>query len=123
MGKHLSLVVVSGEADNALTEQLERVWKDRDVRFAKNLPLPRLAAVLEDTSFVGHDSGISHLAAAAGANCTLLFGPTDPQVWAPKNENVHVLRAQSGKVYDLQIAPVEAAVAAALSRSFNKKRS
>jgi heptosyltransferase III len=26
--------------------------------------------------FLGHDSGISHLAAACGARCVLLFGPT-----------------------------------------------
>jgi heptosyltransferase III len=109
-----SLLVVSGEADVAQTAQLEHDCKDRDVRFAKNLALPQLAAVLEHTIFVGHDSGISHLAAAAGANCILLFGPTDPNVWAPRNENVRVLRAQSGRVDDLRIETVEAAVVAAL---------
>src|SRR5262249_6499397 len=111
-----SLIIVSGEADEAHIAQLEHVWKDRDVRFAKNLPLPHLAAVLEHTIFVGHDSGISHLAAAGGPSYLLPFGPTDPDVWAPKNENVQVLQAQSGRVHDLQTASVEAAVAAALSR-------
>src|SRR5262249_40883116 len=82
-GKCSSLMVISGEADKALTEQLEREWKNRDVRFARNLPLPHLAALLERSIFIGHDSGISHLAAAAGGNCTLLFGPTNPDVWAP----------------------------------------
>jgi heptosyltransferase III len=108
------LVVISGEADNAQTEQLEREWKNRDVRFTRNLPLPRLAAVLERSIFIGHDSGISHLAAAAGANCILLFGPTDPDVWAPKNENVQVLRSPSGRLDDLEIETVEATLAAHL---------
>ena len=102
------LLVISGEADKAQTEQLEREWKNRDVRFARNLPLPHLAAVVEHSVFIGHDSGIAHLAAAAGANCILLFGPTDPNVWAPKNKNVRVLRAQSGKLSDLGIETVEA---------------
>jgi heptosyltransferase-2 len=109
-----SLVVISGEADKAQTEQLEREWKDRDVRFAKNLSLPQLAAVLERSIFMGHDSGISHLAAAAGANCILLFGPTYPDVWAPKNRNVRVLSAESGQLSDLEITQVEAAATAAL---------
>jgi len=109
-----SLIVISGEADKAQTAQLERIWKDRNIGLAKNLPLPHLAAVLEHSIFVGHDSGISHLAAAAGANCILLFGPTDPNVWAPRNENVQILRAPSGRLNDLGIAPVKAAVAAAL---------
>src|SRR5438034_4987238 len=115
IGKQLSLVVVSGEADKAQTAQLECDWKDRGVRFAKNLPLPHLAAVLEHTTFVGHDSGISHLAAAAGANCILLFGPTDPNVWAPRNKNVRVLSAPGGKLSNLEIARVGAAVASALN--------
>jgi heptosyltransferase-2 len=108
------LLVISGEADETQTDRLEREWKNRDVRFARTLPLPRLAAVLERSIFIGHDSGISHLAAAAGANCILLFGPTDPDVWAPKNENARVLRAPSGKLDDLQIETVEAALAAVL---------
>src|SRR6266704_465623 len=106
------LVVISGEAEEDQTDQLEREWKNRDVRFARNLPLPRLAAVLERSIFIGHDSGISHLAAAAGANCILLFGPTDPDVWAPRNDNVRILSAQSGKLRDLEIEPVKIAVEA-----------
>ena len=108
------LLVISGEADQAQTDQLEREWKNRGVRFARNLPLPRLGAVLEHAMFVGHDSGISHLAAAAGANCILLFGPTDPDVWAPANDNVQILRAPNARLNDLGIEQVEAAFAAAL---------
>jgi len=78
------------------------------------LPLPHVAAVVERSVFIGHDSGISHLAAAAGANCILLFGPTNPDVWAPKNNNVRVLKAPNGKLDDLRIDVVEAALAAAL---------
>ena len=113
-GNCFSLIVVSGEADEAQTEQLERDWKNRGVRFVRNLPLPHLAAVLERSIFIGHDSGISHLAAAAGANCIVLFGPTDPNVWAPENNNVRILRAPSGRLSDLKIGDVEAAVAEAL---------
>ena len=113
-GNCFFLIVVSGEADEAQTEQLEREWKNRGVRFVKSLPLPRLAAVLERSIFIGHDSGISHLAAAAGANCILLFGPTDPNVWAPQNNNVRILRPPTGRLSDLKIEDVEAAVADAL---------
>ena len=114
--KNRPLIIASGEADKAQIAQLEHAWKDRDIRFAKDLTLPHLAAVLEHTIFVGHDSGISHLAAAAGAKCILLFGPTDPNVWAPRNENVQIVVAPSGRFDDLEIAPVEAALAAGLPR-------
>jgi len=114
-GKCPALVVISGEADKTQAEQLEREWKNRDTRFAENLPLPHLAAVLERSIFIGHDSGISHVAAATGAICILLFGPTDPNVWAPSNKNVRLLRAPSGKLSDLAIETVAAALVGALS--------
>jgi heptosyltransferase-3 len=33
--------------------------------------------------FIGNDSGVSHLAAAAGSRGLVIFGPTDPQRWRP----------------------------------------
>ncbi len=44
--------------------------------------------------FVGNDSGVSHLAAAVGCPLLVLFGPTDPAVWAPRGPHVHVLAAE-----------------------------
>ena len=41
--------------------------------------------------YIGNDSGISHLAAAVGTPTIVLFGPTDPAVWAPRGPNVRVL--------------------------------
>lgn len=41
---------------------------------------------------VGNDSGITHLAAAAGAPVVALFGPTDPALWAPRGERVVVVK-------------------------------
>jgi ADP-heptose:LPS heptosyltransferase len=43
--------------------------------------------------FVGNDSGIAHLAAAVGVPVVVLFGPTDPSVWAPRGEVVRVVRS------------------------------
>jgi len=111
VGKCSSVVVISGEADNAQVGQLEVEWRGQTVRFAKNLPLPHVAAVVERSVFIGHDSGVSHLAAAAGANCILLFGPTNPEVWAPRNNNAQVLTAPNDRMSDLKIEQVKAALA------------
>jgi ADP-heptose:LPS heptosyltransferase len=51
--------------------------------------LARLAGV-----YVGNDSGVSHLAAAAGAPSVVLFGPTDPARWCPQGR-VQVIRRES----------------------------
>jgi heptosyltransferase-3 len=61
------------------------------------LPLPELADRLRHCDFfLGHDSGISHLAATCGLPCLLLFGPTDPALWAPPQKAVQVLQAADG---------------------------
>jgi heptosyltransferase-2 len=109
LGEHLfatdrTVLVLAGEADEERLRLLETAWEDKPARFAKNFALPHLAALLEDSVFLGHDSGISHLAAAVGARSILLFGPTDPAVWAPANENVTVLRAPEG---DLRLLTVD----------------
>jgi len=114
LGEHLfstnhTVLVVAGEAEEGRLRLLEAAWKGKPVRIAKSLALPCLAALFESTIFVGHDSGISHIAAAAGARCILLFGPTDPVVWAPANKNVTVMRAPNGNLPSLDVDPVAAA--------------
>jgi heptosyltransferase III len=41
--------------------------------------------------YIGNDSGITHLAAAAGAPVLALFGPTDPAIWAPRGPHVRLV--------------------------------
>lgn len=74
-------------------------------------PLETLVEHLAATRlFLGHDSGISHLAAACGAPCLLLFGPTDPAVWAPPSPETRVLRPPAG-LAALDVTEVAQAVA------------
>ena len=102
-----SILIVSGEADESAMQQLGPLFEgDPRVRFAHALPLPQLAAILSHSTFIGHDSGISHLAAAAGARSIILFGPTDPNVWAPQNKDVTVLIAPNGDLTQLVVATV-----------------
>jgi heptosyltransferase-3 len=41
--------------------------------------------------YIGNDSGITHLAAAAGAKVVAIFGPSDAAVWAPRGDQVRVV--------------------------------
>ena len=67
-----------------------------------------LAAVLEQCDFfIGHDSGISHIAAAVGIPCCLLFGPTDPKTWAPANGDARVLEAPQKNLASLSVNAAE----------------
>jgi ADP-heptose:LPS heptosyltransferase len=82
------LIIITGEADTAATTALTAFGTA-----AHRLPLRDLIARLSHCRlFIGHDSGISHLAAACSLPSLLLFGPTDPAVWAPPAPHVRVIR-------------------------------
>jgi glycosyl transferase family 9 (putative heptosyltransferase) len=74
---------------------------------ARGLGVRALGAVLAGAGlFIGHDSGVSHLAAAWGAPTLALFGPTDPAIWAPVGPRVRVLRAPRGQMEALTVDAV-----------------
>ena len=101
---------MSGESDAERVAELKAAFGKRLV-FLDHRPLHILGAVLQRCAFyIGHDSGISHLAAAAGVKCLLLFGPTDPAVWAPTNPDVNVLRAPDGLLQNLSVETVKSRV-------------
>jgi heptosyltransferase-2 len=106
------LVAIGGEADEAQIAKLRDAFAGRPISYVVNQPLPVVAAVIARCeAFIGHDSGISHIAAAVGAKSILLFGATDPGVWAPQSSNVRVLRAASRAMDDIAVEDVLAAIA------------
>jgi heptosyltransferase-3 len=91
----VSLLLVEGEADSEAAQFILGAWKAVPHLRARWLPLPILTVLLREAAlFLGHDSGITHLAAASSRDLPIvaLFGPTDPTVWAPPRKGVHVLR-------------------------------
>ena len=110
------LAVIGGEADAEALEHFRDLDGSERTVFWENLPLTELATRLAGAAFyLGHDTGISHLAAAAGTPSLLLFGPTDPGVWSPPHDHVRVLRAPDGRLEDLTVSSVLGAVRPFLS--------
>jgi heptosyltransferase-3 len=108
---NVTLLLIEGEADAEPAAQLAEAWQDLRLVRARMLPLPVLAAVLGRAAlYLGHDSGVTHLAAASRRDLPVvaLFGPTDPVVWAPPRPAVRVLRGGHERV-DLPVDQVETA--------------
>jgi heptosyltransferase-3 len=109
----LTLLLIEGEADADAAKLVAEAWHDLRLIRARLLPLSILGAVLSRASlYLGHDSGITHLAAAARHDLPIvaLFGPTDPAIWAPPRSGVEVLRTDSPRM-DHPVAVVEDAAA------------
>ena len=86
--KGLFPIVIEGPADGVPCQELLSAIKGEGL-LLRSPHLRELAALLSLASlYVGNDSGISHLAASVGAPTLVLFGPTDPHIWAPRGERV-----------------------------------
>lgn len=83
------------------------------IDLAGQLSLSEAAACLEGAAlFVGNDSGLMHLAAAAGAPTLGLFGPTPAAEYAPAGPRSAAVLASGARMQDLSVeAALEAAVA------------
>ena len=106
------LLFIGGEADEKRLANLGRLLPNDRISLVWNRSLPALANLLQNCRmFIGHDSGISHLAAAVGTPALLLFGPTDPAIWAPQNRQVRVLRSVDLTMEGIELPDVLEAVA------------
>jgi ADP-heptose:LPS heptosyltransferase len=102
--KNPELVLITGEAERerGVEDQIQATCPGIAFEHWDSLPLVELARRLPScAAFLGHDSGVSHLAAACGVPCHLFFGPTDPATWAPPNEGVEALRPATKNLADL----------------------
>ena len=93
----LELLVVGGESEGSRLQRLAATLPPARARVVQSLPLAELAQRLACCrAFIGHDSGISHLAAAVDLPCLVLWGDTAEEIWRPPSEKVVVLRHPGG---------------------------
>lgn len=103
----LNFLLVGGEAEGSRLDRLAGVVSAARVRRAERLPLGELGGLLRGCEFfVGHDSGITHLAAAVGCAVTVLWGPSRRPIWQPNHPQVRVIEAPGGDLGKLEVAAV-----------------
>ena len=78
-------VVATGGPSPDERSYLDEVWSGAAVtRLDGRIDWAQLSGLLAKAKvFVGPDTSVTHLAAAAGAPTVALYGPTDPRLWGP----------------------------------------
>jgi heptosyltransferase-3 len=79
-------------------DEMERHGADLVGRLERSAPVffeesVALAAdlIAEADAYIGHDAGMTHVAAMLGVPTLALFGPTNPHVWRPIGRAVHIV--------------------------------
>jgi heptosyltransferase-3 len=84
MARGLAVVATGGPAEDERL-YLDDVWDGVKVtRLDGRLDWAQLTGLLGKARvYIGPDTSVTHLAAAAGCPTVALYGPTDPRLWAP----------------------------------------
>jgi heptosyltransferase-3 len=116
----LKVVWLAGPAEEPVLPYLQGLAVAQEQVVWANEPLERVARLLSLTRvYLGGDSGITHLAAAAGARRVVaLFGPTDPRMWAPLGDQVTVLTPPAGAGQGASLADLSTAAVLTIVRRF-----
>ncbi len=88
------LMILGGPDDRWTCEVVSRsIPRDRMIDLVGRIDLLTAYACLKHARlFVGNDSGLMHLAAAAGAPTLGLFGPSDDRLYGPWGPNARAVR-------------------------------
>jgi heptosyltransferase III len=91
------VLLIGGEAEGDRCARLAAGLPAGRVQIAQNLALLDLAFRMQDCSaFIGHDSGITHLAAALDLPGLVLWGESVLTVWRPQSPRLKTLRDPGG---------------------------
>ena len=88
------LLILGGPEDWRAAETLRRVLpRERSIDLAGKLDLLTAYACLKHARlFIGNDSGLMHMSAAAGTPTLGLFGPSDDRLYGPWGDRAAVVR-------------------------------
>jgi len=116
------ILLMGGEAEGGRLQRLASLFPVTRLSAALHQPLTELAPRLAVCDgFIGHDSGITHLAAAAGLRGLALWGETNPAIWRPRSERFELLRDERG-LAQLEVARVFTALRHLMRKATDETR-
>jgi ADP-heptose:LPS heptosyltransferase len=101
-----SIYVTSGPMDKEVVDSLLKALKN-PVELIENQAIRRVASYLGQMDLViSNDTGIMHVAAAVGTPVLSLFGPTDPEQWAPIGGGNRYIAGSDGGIETIAVDQV-----------------
>lgn len=87
------ILLVGGESEDAALREISVQLPTNRIEIAQELPLDELARQMSVCdAFIGHDSGITHLAAALGLPVLAIWGATNESIWQPLGKSIRLVR-------------------------------
>lgn len=98
--ENIKILLIGGEAEGQKLDRLASIIPNEKLELARSLPLKDLAVRMNNCDvFIGHDSGITHLAAALGLDGIALWGPSELAIWRPRSDKFQIIQNAIGINY------------------------
>ena len=87
-----ALILIGGPGDEEAVDAVGQRLSAPSIAWVNQLNFAQIAALAAGSlCYIGNDTGMTHLAAAAGAATAMMMGPSDPGRYAPFTKNHLVL--------------------------------
>lgn len=105
----INILLTSGWTDENIVTEISKELNLAKIgnKILHNASIKKLGAVLSMINlYITNDTGTMHLAGYSGAKIISLFGPTNPNEWAPKGRNQKYINSATGNINDISVDEV-----------------
>jgi ADP-heptose:LPS heptosyltransferase len=103
------VLLTMGKIDGAVISTVEGELNKHniDYKILGTIPIKQQGAILSLIDiFITNDTGSMHIAGFSDARMISLFGPTNPEEWAPSGENKFIIKSKTGSIDDISVEEV-----------------
>lgn len=103
------VLLTMGKIDSDVISIVERKLTQHNIyyKILGPIPIKRQAAIISSIDlYITNDTGSMHIAGFSDARMISLFGPTDPNEWAPTGKHQYSIKSPTGKIEDLPVDEV-----------------
>ncbi len=103
------ILITSGWTDDIIVQKIKDELNKSSIKYEvlNNAPIKNLGAILAMVDlYITNDTGTMHIAGYSGAKLIALFGPTDPNEWAPITMTSHYIKSVSDNINEIFVDEV-----------------
>ncbi|MEJ5262865.1 MAG: glycosyltransferase family 9 protein [Ignavibacterium sp.] len=100
------ILLTSGWTDDLIINKIKSELDKENIPLtvAHNFPVKKLGAILSLIDlYITNDTGTMHIAGFSNTKMISLFGPTNPEEWAPRNKNSFFIKSHTGNIKDISV--------------------
>lgn len=110
LSQRINVILTYGKIDKEIINSVTKKLDEKKIKYSlidHNISIRYQSAILSLVNlYITNDTGAMHIAGFGNAKMISLFGPTDPEEWAPLNKNSFYIKSSSLNICDIKVDEV-----------------